>query len=338
MKMKNINFTIRNLSYLWIVPFVSLFIACSSSDDGDEVTTLEVTPTSISLDSNGQGSFIITSNTLWVVNTDASWLSVSPKNGKGNGTVTVSATTSSNQERSAAVTVSSEGLTRNVLVKQSANSSVTPDPTPGPTPSGTKGSHQGHEWVDLGLSVYWATTNVGANSASAYGSYFAWGETSTKTTYNFRTYKFTDFSNPSASYWGYFTKYCNKSGYGDVDGKTILEPDDDAATVNWGGSWRMPTFAEMNELLNNCTWEQTSEGGHKGYLVTGTNGNSIFLPLGGAKDESETLSEDEIGYYWTSTLSDTSPLGAMRLMLIGWEEISGSGRQSGLCVRPVYKP
>ena len=107
------------------------------------------------------------------------------------------------------------------------------------------------EYVDLGLSVKWATCNVGANSPEEYGDYFAWGETTSKDKYNWNYYKYCKGSSTT------FTKYCNKSSYGYngfTDTKTKLDPDDDAATVNWGGSWRMPTVAEMTELQSECTW------------------------------------------------------------------------------------
>ena len=131
------------------------------------------------------------------------------------------------------------------------------------------------EAVDLGLSVKWANVNVGAISPEDYGDYFAWGETELKTDYSWSTYKFelgTDENGP-------FSKYVTNSSYGTVDNKTVLDPEDDAAHVNWGGSWRMPTDAEWTELRTKCTWTWTSEV--NGMLVTGPNGKSIFLPAAG---------------------------------------------------------
>ena len=100
--------------------------------------------------------------------------------------------------------------------------------------------------VDLGLSVKWANINVGAESPEDYGNYYAWGETSTKETYNWSTYFDTNDGGNT------FTKYNNEGG------KTVLDPEDDAAHVNWGGSWRMPTQAEWWELINCCTWTWTT--------------------------------------------------------------------------------
>ena len=137
--------------------------------------------------------------------------------------------------------------------------------------------HNGHEYVDLGLpsGLKWATCNVGATAPEEYGDYFAWGETETKATYDLSNYKWCNGTYES------MTKYCTNSEYGIVDNKTTLELSDDAARVNWGGSWRMPTKAEQDELRNtdNCTWEWTTQNGVNGYKVTSKkNGNSIFLP------------------------------------------------------------
>ena len=156
------------------------------------------------------------------------------------------------------------------------------------------GMENGKGYVDLGLSVKWATCNVGANSLEEYGYYFAWGETTQKTTFNWSTYKYCNGTYRS------MTKYCTDSYYGTVDNKTTLELSDDVAHVNWGGSWRMPTKAEQDELrnTNNCTWTWTKQNGVNGYKVTSKkNGNSIFLPAAGYRDGSN------LGYYWSSSLN-----------------------------------
>ena len=138
-----------------------------------------------------------------------------------------------------------------------------------------------HDYVDLGLpsGLKWATCNVGATKPEEYGNYYAWGETEPKTTYNWSNYKWC---NGRANTQ---TKYCTDSNYGYVvDNKTVLELADDAARANWGGKWRMPTDAECTELRENCTWTWTSDyngTGVAGRIVTGTNGNSIFLPAAG---------------------------------------------------------
>lgn len=147
---------------------------------------------------------------------------------------------------------------------------------------------QNHEYVDLGLpsGTLWATTNVGANNPEDYGSYFAWGETKTKEMYNWSTYKWCKGSINT------LTKYCRESenGFnGFTDGKNELDPEDDAAYVNWGKSWRMPTIDQQRELVNNCTWTWTTRNGVGGHLVTGPNGKSLFLPAAGT--------------YWSNSLS-----------------------------------
>ena len=130
-----------------------------------------------------------------------------------------------------------------------------------PSSSAKSGTINGHEWVDLGLSVKWATCNVGASKPSDYGNYYAWGETKTKPTYteeNSKTY--------------------GKSSYNyDIGGKSSV----DAARANWGGTWRLPTMAECQELVDKCTWTPTTQGGSNGCRVSGPNGNSIFLPAAG---------------------------------------------------------
>ena len=143
------------------------------------------------------------------------------------------------------------------------------------------------EAVDLGLSVKWATFNVGATSPEDYGDYFAWGETETKETYSWATYK-----------WGTSS---NLTKYNTTDGKTILDLDDDAAYVNWGGKWRMPSKEEVDELTQQCNWIWTTHNNVNGYKVTGPNGNSIFLPAAGYKGAGPTYPAGEDGLYWTNT-------------------------------------
>ncbi|MBR4849135.1 MAG: toll/interleukin-1 receptor domain-containing protein [Bacteroidaceae bacterium] len=163
---------------------------------------------------------------------------------------------------------------------------------------GTSNIVNGHEYVDLGLpsGLKWATCNVGANSPEEYGGYYAWGETEEKSNYNWSTYKWCNGSENS------MTKYCTDSDNGTVDNKTVLDPEDDVAHVKWGGSWRMPTRAEQDELRNECTWSLTVQNGVNGYRVTGPNGNSIFLPAAGFRYSTSVLSEGSSGFYWLSSL------------------------------------
>ena len=150
----------------------------------------------------------------------------------------------------------------------------------------------GYEYVDLGLSVKWATCNVGANSPEAYGDYFAWGETSTKETY-------VDDNCPT-----YGLSYSELKSQGYIDGNGNLTSQYDAATANWGGDWRMPTEAEQKELFNNCTWTWTTQNGVNGYNVKGPNGNSIFLPAAGSRYRSSLNDAGSDGFYWSSTPYD----------------------------------
>ncbi len=160
---------------------------------------------------------------------------------------------------------------------------------------------EGVEMVDLGLpsGIKWANMNVGATSVTDDGDYFAWGETSPKTTYDWSTYKWCNGSKDTQ------TKYCPSSEYGYngfTDGKTTLDPEDDAAHVNWGGNWRMPTKAEQDELRTNCTWTWTQKNGTNGYEVKGKNGNTIFLPAAGYRSSSSLIRVGSYGYYYSSSL------------------------------------
>ena len=192
------------------------------------------------------------------------------------------------------------------------------------------GTENGHVYVDLGLSVKWATCNVGASNPEDYGDYFAWGETTTKSTYSWSTYKWCNGSYVTQ------TKYCTSSIYGTVDNKTVLDKEDDAAAVNWGGNWRMPTDAEMTELRNNCTWKWTTQNGVNGRKVTGPNGNSIFLPAAGYRDDSSLGNAGSDGYYWSSSLNSDYPCYAWSVYFYSSNVgRSNTYRYYGRSVRPV---
>ena len=163
----------------------------------------------------------------------------------------------------------------------------------GVTPSGNE-----HEYVDLGLSsgTLWATCNVGANKPEEYGSYFAWGETTPKDEYNWSTYIWCNGSGTS------MTKYCDDGYYGTVDNKIELDLEDDAAYVNWGPAWRMPTNSELNELFSlSCVWTQIN--GVSGYLITGPNGNTLFMPAAGYSSNTSNYYQGTYGYYWSNVLA-----------------------------------
>ena len=197
------------------------------------------------------------------------------------------------------------------------------------------GTANGHEWVDLGLpsGTKWATCNVGATKPEEYGNYYAWGETEPKTTYSWATYKWCNGSYDTQ------TKYCTSSSYGTVDNKTQLELADDAARANWGGAWRMPTDAEWTELRDNCTWTWISDyqgTGIAGRIVTGLNGNSIFLPAAGYRGDDDLYGAGYYGYYWSSSLSAGSPSNAWSVYFRSGNVVRYySNRCCGLSVRPV---
>ena len=200
----------------------------------------------------------------------------------------------------------------------------------------TTGTENGYEWVDLGLpsGLKWATCNVGASKPEEYGDYFAWGETQPKSTYNWSTYKYCNGSSTS------LTKYCTDSYYGTVDNKTTLDLSDDAARANWGGSWRMPTDAELTELREQCTWTWTTQNGVYGYKVTskksGYTNKSIFLPAAGCRGESSLDYAGSDGYYRSSSLNTDYPNDAWRVgFYLDYVGRYHNGRDSGFSVRPV---
>ena len=193
-------------------------------------------------------------------------------------------------------------------------------------PRPTTGTLNGYDWVDLGLSVKWATKNVGADSPSDYGDYFAWGETRPKSSYTWSNC-FDCLDNEGKS-WGTYK----------IGGKTSISPTSgrDTARENWGGTWRIPTIAEFEELCNKCDWTWTSQGRHKGYKVTGPNGNSIFLPATGWRDGTDSNYVGEYGLYWSSTLSSSYSEGSRYLVFGSRNHLTDYDyRRYGFCVRPV---
>ena len=193
------------------------------------------------------------------------------------------------------------------------------------------------EAVDLGLSVKWASWNVGASSPEGYGAYFAWGETDMKWDYDWSTYKWCNGD------YNKLTKYCPTNiadywdGTGSPDGKTVLDLEDDAARANWGGTWRMPTDAEWTELRNNCTWTWTTQNGVNGRLVTSnSNGNSIFLPAAGGRGDSGLGDAGSYGRYWSSSLHTDYPEFARYVCFYSGDVYrSDYFRYFGQSVRPV---
>ena len=190
-----------------------------------------------------------------------------------------------------------------------------------------------HEYVDLGLpsGTLWATCNVGASKPEEYGDYFAWGETEPKEIYSFSTYKWCNGSYDTR------TKYCTDSEYGIVDNKTVLDPEDDAATVNWGSSWCMPSIKQIEELYSYTTTKDTTINGVNGLLITSTNNDeTLFLPAAGWRIDAGLEYVNYQGNYWSRSL-DTEynhPID-MFCTFHGSHGYGGSPRPAGFSVRPV---
>lgn len=250
-------------------------------------------------------------------------------------------------------TTKSQTITRSSILRMPEVTVETIAPVePNPT-------HNGYEYVDLGLSVKWATMNVGATRPEEYGDYFAWGETEPyyevgyaqenpqthwktgkEEGYDWATYKYANDSQD-------ITKYCNMSHYnfyGETDDKTILDPEDDAATVNWGGNWRMPTETERDELCNldNCIWTWTTLNGIYGFKVqskkVGYTDKWIFLPAAGYRAGLNQYHVGNRGNYWSSSLIINGPDYAFYLYF----DPSSSGmfsnsRYYGYSIRPVIQ-
>lgn len=191
------------------------------------------------------------------------------------------------------------------------------------------------EFVDLGLSVKWAKCNLGATTESGYGNYYAWGETTTKTNYTWETYKYSAEDN----YYS-LTKYVmnnSSNGYNKfTDGKYILESEDDAAYVNKGKAYRLPTYDEYLEMLDNCTFKREEVNGHKGLRITGPNGNSIFLPFAGNRTGQNRSNVGDNGYYW---LGQAVNENAYTLYIDNWSDYisvkDNYNRAYGFTIRPV---
>ena len=175
----------------------------------------------------------------------------------------------------------------------------------------------GHDWVDLGLpsGKKWATCNVGATSAEDYGDYFAWGETSPKAEYTWEN---------SVTYGEQMSDISGNAQY-------------DAATANWGGSWRMPTKEEMQELVDHCEWEWTQVNGVNGSKVVGPNGSCIFLPAAGNRYGTSLYDDGNKGCYWSSTPGGyEDDYDAYYLYFSdGLEYVSYDYRYNGRTVRPI---
>lgn len=192
-----------------------------------------------------------------------------------------------------------------------------------------------HGWVDLGLpsGTLWAKCNVGANKPEEYGDYFAWGETQPKDNYDLISYKWCNDDLEQ------LTKYCPISSYGYngyTDTLSTLLPEDDAATVNWGDEWRMPTQVEWQELYDNTISTWTTQNGLNGRLFVASNGRTLFLPATGGRFGIALSSPNDYGNYWSSSLAIEEPAGAWYSgFRLDNYVVYYDGRTMGRSVRPV---
>lgn len=202
----------------------------------------------------------------------------------------------------------------------------------------------GHEYVDMGLMniqghpVYWATCNMGADKPEDAGLYFAWGETvgydpdnSEGRVFDWANYKWCNGT------FDTITKYCIDSTHGTVDDHARLDPEDDAATQNWGSSWYLPTEMDWEILRLSCTWTWDDE--KNGFTVTSPRtGNSIFLPAAGYCDETGLHSKDWVGGYWSNLIAyESYTVSGLYFDKIGTVNLGpGFYRAYGRPIRPVY--
>ncbi len=217
---------------------------------------------------------------------------------------------------------------------------------------GEDADFRGVKFVDMGLSVHWATCNVGAETPDEAGLYFAWADTrgySSNTSdgkkFDWASYTYVDKEKlAEGTLW--LTKYCTgetEYDYGKLDNKRELLPEDDAANVAWGGDWSVPTEAEFKELMdeNNCEWEWTTYGHFEGYKVTSklVSGAWIFLPAAGYRTGTKFNNENTGGRYWSKNIASPNPQSVRALIFKSSNvEVNGSSnRYEGYTIRPVIK-
>ena len=204
----------------------------------------------------------------------------------------------------------------------------------------------GMECVDLGLSVKWASCNLGANAPEVYGDYYAWGEVSPY--YSGGSQNTWEDGKSSGYAWGSYrwcnassstmTRYCTDPTYGTQDGCVTLLPEDDAAHVQLGDRWRMPAGEEFQELLDKCNTEWTKVNGVNGIKVTGLNGNSIFLPASGYRTGTGIYLAGLYGYYWSSSLAESKPCNAFTLYFSQYMKYTNNNEINNRCYGQVIRP
>ena len=271
----------------------------------NSATNITTTGATLSGDVTFDGNTMVTARGF-MYGTDANNLTQSVQSGSGTGSFTKALT-----GLSSSTTYYYKAYATNVA--GTAYGDVMTFTTPAYDYSDPTGYTNGHGYVDLGLpsGTRWATCNVGASTPSAYGNYYAWGETTTKETYSSSNYTYSD--NP-----------------------TMLPSSADAATANWGSGWRMPTKEEFEDLKNNCTVTWTTQNGVNGCLFTGPNGNSIFLPAAGYRNGSELSGAGSYGNYWSSSPYSSSTRSAWNLNFSSGDcSMNSIYRYFGFTVRPV---
>ena len=199
-----------------------------------------------------------------------------------------------------------------------------------------------YEYVDMGLSVKWATFDIGATKVGEYGKFFQWGDTQGYTSsevgsgtgkkyFSWSDYKYCNGSSST------LTKYNNSSSYGTVDNKTVLESSDDAATFNMGTGWRMPTEAEYTELINACnqTWDTTNKW--RIFTLKTDSTKKVVFPASGRGYDGSVSRQGSYGYFWSSSLYTSYPNGG-RYLNVGSSNggMSNYSRYVGFCVRGVW--
>lgn len=202
------------------------------------------------------------------------------------------------------------------------------------------GTINGHAYVDLGLpsGTLWATCNVGATIPEEYGNYFAWGETLPKTNYDWSTYKYCHYVDYIVHK---LTKYCNNNLFGNegfTDDLVVLHPDDDAAKINWGDGWCIPTKEQWDELYQNTNTTWTKRNDVNGALFVASNGKSIFLPASGYYHGENNSSVGIFGYYWSGSLFIDNPTCGYSFNSQQYTSFGTYGayyRSYGMPVRPV---
>lgn len=296
------------------------------SDDGSKTATCSVTVKAATVSVTGV-SLDKTSLSMTVGDTQTLTATITPSNATNKSVIWSSSNTS-------VATVSSSGV---VTAKASGSATISVKTTDGEkkaTCTVTVIEKSSYSYVDLGLpsGLKWATRNIGASSPEEYGDYYAWGETESKTNYTWSTYKWCNDSSLA------LTKYNTNSTYGIVDNKTELEEADDVAHIKLGGKWRIPTDEDWVELITQCTWQWTTISDVNGILVTGKNGNSIFLPAAGWLSGTTLNNNGERGEYWSSSLDDYYSYCTFHTYFYsGNIDRSAERRCYGLSIRPVLE-